>query len=198
MRQPMLNLLEPTSEAWVQSVQKDLPRLLSDHAHCELKAAQSALSLVARFGGEAPEIVEPLTALAKEETEHFAQVHEKLSAYGATLPPPPIDAYVRALQSAARSDKTAAPLLLDRLLVAALIEARSCERFSLLAENLPDADLQAFYRDLMKSEARHYRLFSRLAEELFGKEVAQDRLAVLAKREATVAAQLPLGATVHG
>ena len=138
------------------------------------------------------------TSPAKEETEHFHQVHEKINAHGAEFPPPSIDTYVRALRAAARSDARPAPLLLDRLLVAALIEARSCERFSILAQKLPEQDLREFYRSLMKSEARHDRLFVGLAEQLFEKEVARSRLQSLAKREAKVAAQLALGPTVHG
>jgi tRNA-(ms[2]io[6]A)-hydroxylase len=89
-------------------------------------------------------------------------------------------------------------VLLDRLLVNALIEARSCERFKLLSERLADAELAAFYRDLMESEARHYRLFCGLSETLFGVKLARERLSELARREAKVAGKLPLGPKVHG
>src|SRR6185295_13710112 len=131
----MLGLLTPTDPSWVDAAARDLPGLLSDHAHCELKAAQSALSLVARHGGEHPELVAPLVALAHEETEHFAEVQARLAAAGGTLALPGSDAYVVALRETARSDAArvpAPPALLDRLLVAALVEARSCERFKLL------------------------------------------------------------------
>jgi tRNA-(ms[2]io[6]A)-hydroxylase len=194
----MLGLLTPTDPSWVEAVEGDLDRLLSDHAHCELKAAQSALSLVARFGGEAPEIVAPLTALAKEETGHFDQVHRRVADRGAALDLPDSDGYVVALRRAARVDHGKYPLMLDRLLLNALIEGRSCERFSLLSERLGDADLRAFYRQLMQSEARHYRLFCRLGEERFGRALTRERLAALAQREAAVADRLPLGPTVHG
>ncbi len=196
----MLNLLKPTDPRWVDAVQKDLPGLLSDHAHCELKAAQSALALVAKFADDAPEIVEPLIALAKEETDHFHQVHGRPERGEHELGSPPIDEYVKALRKAARADhrEGGAPILLDRLLICALIEARSCERFKLLSEALPSEELRDFYAELMVSEARHYRLFCALAEGRFGVERARARLGILAEREAEVAGRLPLGPTVHG
>src|SRR5262245_55871143 len=97
----MLALLEPTSPAWVTAVEADLSGLLSDHAHCELKAAQSALSLVGRHGGEAPQLVEPLTHLAREETQHFAETQRRLAARGGRLSSPRRDDYVVALRAAA-------------------------------------------------------------------------------------------------
>lgn len=194
----MLHLLAPTDPTWVDAVEADLDRLLSDHAHCELKAAQSALSLLGRFAGELPEAVSDLVALAREETAHFHQVVERLSARGNRLPPPDVDGYVQALRSAARSDHREHPALLDRLLICALIEARSCERFKLLSERLENADLREFYRALMVAEARHHRLFYDLAAVRFGESETRSRLAALAAREAEVADRLPLGPTVHG
>lgn len=194
----MLGLLTPTAPLWAERAEEDLPRLLADHAHCELKAAQSALSLLARFGGEMDELRAPLVALAHEETEHFAQVMDRLSAKGGTLPLPGIDEYVSALRKASNEDRGGYPALLDRLLVSALIEARSCERFKVLSEHLKDAGLRAFYRDLMASEARHFALFRGLAESRFGEAEARARLRTLAEREGRLAASLPLGPTVHG
>jgi tRNA-(ms[2]io[6]A)-hydroxylase len=194
----MLGLLAPTDPGWVQAVERDLDRLLSDHAHCELKAAQSALSLVGRYGGELPEMVAPLVALAHEETEHFREVEARIRARGATMSTPASDGYVVALRKAARQDADEHPVLLDRLLISALIEARSCERFRLLAEQLDDAALRGFYRELMASEAAHHRLFARLAESRFGTDAARARLRTLAGREAELASSLPLGPTVHG
>lgn len=194
----MLGLLKPTDPRWIEVAQSDLDSLLSDHAHCELKAAHSALSLVGRYGGEAPEIVEPLVALAKEETEHFDEVHRRIAERGARLEPPGSDAYVVALRDAARRDRGDRPAFLDRLLVSALIEARSCERFRLLAEHLGTMELRGFYRDLMASEARHYRLFAGMAETFFGRDEARARLGELAQREAEVLDARPPSATVHG
>lgn len=194
----MLGLLVPTDPAWVAAVERDLPAMLSDHAHCELKAAQSALSLVGKYGGSHPEMVAPLLALAHEETEHFAEVERRLVAVGSRLGEPRTDDYVGALRKVARRDGATSPALLDRLLVASLVEARSCERFRLLATHLADESLRAFYAELMASEARHYRLFAGLAEKLFGVEDARARLVELASREAAIAGRLPLGPTVHG
>ncbi len=191
----MLHLLQPTPPSWVQAAAAEVDTLLADHAHCELKAAQSALSLVARFGSEHPLLVEPLTALAREETQHFRLVYERIQARGGDVGVPARDDYVRALRSAARQD--AEHPLLDRLLICALIEARSCERFKVLSEGLPDKTLADFYRGLMAAEARHFTLFAGLAEGVFGAG-ARARLATLARREAAVARHLPLGPTVHG
>jgi tRNA-(ms[2]io[6]A)-hydroxylase len=194
----MLGLLTPTDPGWVDAAQRDLDGLLSDHAHCELKAAVSALSLVSRFGATYPALVEPLSALAQEETSHFRAVHERLGARSGTITVPEPDEYVNALWSATKAERGQIPVLLDRLLVNALIEARSCERFKLLSERLADLELRAFYRELMESEARHYRLFCGLSEELFGVKLARERLAQLAQRESLVASKLPLGPKVHG
>jgi tRNA-(ms[2]io[6]A)-hydroxylase len=195
----MLALLTPSDPLWVEAAAADLPALLSDHAHCEIKAAQSALSLVARYAGEMPGLVDPLSALAREEAEHFAQVHAQLSLREARLELPASDHYVTQLQAAARSERhDGRPALLDKLLVGALIEGRSCERFRLLSEHLPLAELRAFYRGLMSSEARHFTLFSSLAAECFGQSESRARLATLATREAAIVKRLPLGPQVHG
>lgn len=195
----MLGLLTPTDPVWVDAAQEDLDGLLSDHAHCELKAAQSALSLLGRFAGEAPALVEPLAALAREEIQHFAQVEQRLQKRGVCLGQPQSDAYVGQLRAASRIDRHAGESpLLDRLLIAALIEGRSCERFMLLSERLKDADLRAFYRELMASEAKHFTLFSSLAAQCCGEDESRRRLAVLAQREAAIADRMPLGPTVHG
>lgn len=192
----MLHLLSPTDPSWVEQVSDDLSGLLSDHAHCELKAAQSALSLIGRHGCEAPELIKPLSALAQEETAHFRAVSDQMKDRGIDMAKPQQDAYVRELRKAARVDPTG-PILLDRLLVAAMIEARSCERFKLLADALSPPALAEFYRGLMASEARHFTIFSGLAESLFG-PLARERLRKLAKAEGEIAASLPLGPTVHG
>lgn len=194
----VLGLLHPTDPIWVEQVEGDLNGLLSDHAHCEMKAAQSALSLVGGYGSDVPNLVAPLMALALEEAEHFNAVHGRLLARGGAFMRPATDEYVTNLRKIARGDDSNTPALLDRLLVASLVEARSCERFKLLSERLRSEELRNFYRDLMASEARHFRLFTGLAEECFGVDDARSRLAVLAEREASIAGQLPLGPKVHG
>lgn len=194
----MLGLLKPTDPSWVKAVEQDLDRLLDDHAHCEMKAAQSALSIVGRWGGTYPALVEPLIALAKEEANHFVEVEARIRSRNSTLTSPRADEYVLALRAQAQRDGQDVPRLLDRLLVSALIEARSCERFKLLGEQLESEELRAFYLGLMKAEARHYRLFVSLAEACFGEATTRERLAILAEREGEIAYKLPLGATVHG
>jgi tRNA-(ms[2]io[6]A)-hydroxylase len=195
----MLSLLTPTDPDWLKAAEGQLPALLSDHAHCEIKAAQNALAVVARFGGELPQLVAPLTALAHEETEHFGMVHARISQRGELLGLPSSDSYVTQLSKAARGTRPeAGPALLDKLVVCALIEGRSCERFRILSEGLADADLRAFYRDLMASEARHFTLFTQLASDCFGKLATRERLAQLAQREADIVKALPQGPQVHG
>src|SRR5262245_50581861 len=148
----MLQLLHPTPVAWVSAAEQNLQELLTDHAHCELKAAQSALSLIARYAVDAPEIVAPLSELAAEETQHFELVYRTMQGRGLSMKVPAADDYVARLRKVARLDHSEAPPLLDRLLVCALIEARSAERFKLLAEHLSDEELRAFYASLMASE----------------------------------------------
>lgn len=194
----MLGLLTPTDPRWVEAAEANLPELLSDHAHCELKAAVSALSLVSRFGASHPALIEPLSALAQEETEHFRAVQEQLVQREGSLGRSDPDAYVNALWDLTKPERAQVHVLLDRLLVNALIEARSCERFKLLSEQLADPALRAFYRALMVSEARHFRLFCGLSEELFGVKLTRDRLGELSRREAGVAGRLRLGPKVHG
>ncbi len=195
----MLGLLTPTDPSWVQAAGRDLDGLLSDHAHCELKAAQSALSMLGRFSGEAPELIAPLTALGREETAHFDLVASRIRQRGGAIGLPSNDDYVRALRAAASRDHhDGYPVLLDRLLVSALIEGRSCERFRLLSDGLDIADLRSFYRDLMASEAKHFTLFTELAKGRFGVDDVRSRFTTLATREAEVASRLPLGPQVHG
>lgn len=195
----MLGLLCVTPDAWVQACNERLHEVIADHAHCELKAAHNALSLVGRFGADAPEIVEPLMKLAHEEAEHFSEVRAAMDARGVSMAPPGKDKYVNSLREGARAiHHSDAHPLLDRLLIAALIEARSCERFHLLSEKLEEEALRDFYRGLMASEARHYRLFAGLAEKRFQENVAKSRLLELATLEADIVRSLPLEPKIHG
>ncbi|HEY1696769.1 MAG TPA: tRNA isopentenyl-2-thiomethyl-A-37 hydroxylase MiaE [Polyangiaceae bacterium] len=181
----MLCLQVPTDAAWAEQALRDVDAVLVDHAHCEMKAASNALSLAARHPGD-PERVMALTDLAREEIDHFQRVLAVLQERGVALGPPPVDAYAAELRRAAndlpRGTGESAPLV-DRLLVGALIEARSCERFKLLAEASaarPDhAALHAFWEELLAAEARHYRAFVDLAVRAGG----GDRPAVLARLE---------------
>jgi tRNA-(ms[2]io[6]A)-hydroxylase len=179
---------------------------LADHAHCEVKAATTALSLALK-NHDHLEIVEALTALAKEELDHFARVVSFLKRRQLPLGRPPMDPYAARLRDLTKG-LPPSPLgpAVDRLLVGALIEARSCERFKLLLEAWPageDPDLQTFYRELFECEARHYMQYREFAEQISGAspERLEARLHVIADAEARVVAELEDAlptATVHG
>lgn len=196
----MLCLKVPTDGAWALGALREVDSVLVDHAHCEMKAASNALSLATRHLADV-ELVRAMTDLAREEIEHFQQVLSVLVERGVALGPPPVDPYAAELRrrtSDLGSSKAHAAqgravrhrgsqealALVDRLLVAALIEARSCERFKLLAEAAaarPEhALLHSLWADLLAAEARHYCTFVDLAERVAG----GDRAAVLARLDA--------------
>ena len=181
----------------------DLPSLLADHAHCEMKAASNALSLAGRLP-HSPKVARALIALAKEELDHYDAALGELERRGITLPPPAVDAYAAELRRVMRKEgrSTQEAALVDRLLVAALIEARSCERLGLLRDALAargEAELAAFYAELFASEARHYRTFVDLAIGVVSDEAAvRARLAEIAAAEGEIAARLGTGTTMHG
>lgn len=204
----MLCLTVPSSPGWALSALADIDSVLVDHAHCEMKAASNALSLATHPPRtlDAHALVRTLTDIAREEIEHFQDVLTVLVQRGIALGPPWTDPYAVALRRATRElgpsslPAFAAPFV-DRLLVAALIEARSCERFKLLTLVLED-DLRSFYERLFVAEARHYRTFVDLAVSASqGDEtLVQARLAKLARLEGKIVSDLPgpSRATVHG
>ncbi len=202
----MLCLTVPSDPAWARAAVLDLDSVLADHAHCEMKAASNALSLAARHP-ENPSIVLALTHLAREEIAHFQEVLAWLGKRQVALGPPPKDLYAATLRRARLElGPTALPPLVDRLLVAALIEARSCERFKLLVLVLDaeeHAELRAFYARLLAAEARHYATFVELATvAASGDELAvANRLSCLAALEGAIVSSLPRAAeraTIHG
>ncbi len=190
----MLALVSSTDPRWVDVALSNLDAVLVDHLHCELKAASNAMALVTRYVYH-PHLVEGLTDLAREELTHVQQVHAELARRGLSAHPPDEDPYARALRRA-MDDRKGEPLL-DRLAVASIIEARSCERFQLLGAHAPTEALRAWYLDLFASEARHYRLFASLAEELFGDDRARERITSLAEREAEILSKMPVLPRVH-
>lgn len=190
----MLSLESSTDPRWVDVALGNLDAVLHDHLHCELKAASNATSLVARYAMH-PRLVEGLSELAREELVHVQQVFAEMGRRGVGARPPGEDGYARALRRAL-DDKRGDPLL-DRLTVAAVIEARSCERFQLLATHAPTEALRGWYHELFVSEARHHRLFASLAEELYGEAQAQARLRALAAREAEIIAKAEIVARIH-
>lgn len=200
----MLCLVQPTSPAWVSAALRDLDAVLIDHAHCEMKAAMNALSLSAR--APSPQMASQLALLAEEEASHFREVVHELEIRGLALGMSPKDVYAEALRAAAHRTRPQGrnneETLVDRFLVAALIEARSCERFRLLADALtasgsPMADL---YERLFAAEARHYRTFLDLATESARGDAVRvkARLAELAVAEADVCKTLGVLPEIHG
>jgi tRNA-(ms[2]io[6]A)-hydroxylase len=206
----MLCLKVPTDAAWAVVAMRNLDAILVDHAHCELKAASNSLSLAARYPVDR-EIVRALTDLAREEIDHFQRVLSELAARGRQLGTPAIDEYAAGLRRAANDLPRAfvANPLVDRLLVGALIEARSCERFQVLVEALEHTearrDLHELWADLFASEAQHYRVFVDLAVRAAGGDRKQTiaRLDWLADAEARIVMGLAsreqtARATIHG
>jgi tRNA 2-(methylsulfanyl)-N6-isopentenyladenosine37 hydroxylase len=208
----MLGLLVPTNPTWAKIAKADVGAVLVDHAHCEMKAASNAMSLVARYGGLTDTLstglVLRLTDLAQEELEHFRQVLQKIEQRGEVLGPPPVDDYASELrkrtQRLAWTNRPRERIVgvADRLIVGALIEARSAERFKLLADALDGDELGAFYTELFASEARHYSTFVDMAVEVVHDEgIVRERLQQLAQVEADVVQELGrsgVRATIHG
>ena len=174
-------LAAPSSQAWLEQAVARPDLVLIDHAHCERKAAGVALQLMFRYPSD-EQLGEQLSALAREELEHFEQVLALLQRRGIPLKTLPAPAYGSSLMAQVR--KAEPQRMLDTFLVAGLIEARSHERMALLAAQSPDPELQALYGELLASEARHFGLYWVLCEQRFGREVTVERLQELAAVEA--------------
>jgi tRNA 2-(methylsulfanyl)-N6-isopentenyladenosine37 hydroxylase len=194
MRAAMLDLAAPTDSGWLPRALADLDEILVDHAHCEKKAASTAVSLLFRYPDE-PALLPALSALAREELRHFERVLAALRARGLRFRRQVPSPYAAELMRAVRPDEPAR--LLDTLLAMALIEARSCERLALLAGGVADDALAALYRDLVESEARHHRAYLDLAAGVAGAAAVRERLRVLARHEAEVLARAPAMSRLH-
>ena len=188
-------LASSTDPGWVPLVLSRMDEVLRDHAHCEKKAAAQAMSLVSTFP-ERRLLVQRLTRLAQEELTHFRQVYDRLVARGSELGRDRGDPYAQALRKLVRHGREEHRLI-DQLLVAALIEARSHERLRLLGEHLEDPELAGFYRTLARAEEGHARLFVDLAAEYAPRDEVLARLAELAEAEGAIVAGLPLRAAIH-
>lgn len=160
----MLGLKLLTDPRWADIAESNLEEILTDHAWCEQKAASNAISLIAN-NSEHMDLVEELTAIAIEEMQHFQMVVEIIKQRGYTLGRERKDDYVGKLMKFSKKDGSRNTAFIDRLLFAAMIEARSCERFRVLSQNIKDADLAKFYHDLMVSEANHYTTFLNFARK---------------------------------
>jgi len=191
----VFGLLYETPPEWVARVEAtSLLDLLGDHAHCELKAAATMQALVAKNPG-IPDIVQKLPRVAMEELEHFERVEAELRQRGGTLREADTSPYADGLHRGSSATRTS--LLLDRLLISHLIEARSAERFHLLATHLQDRSLAALYQELLPSESVHRVLFLRLAQAIFPEAKVNDRLEVLRRMEAELVPTLPFEPRVH-
>ena len=193
----MLGLKLPTDPRWVDLAKISIEDILVDHAYCEQKAASTAISLIVTFP-EYPELINEMIALSREEMGHFKMVHERILARGKTLGKYRKDDYVIALQKFFPKGGSRTQQLVHRLLYAALIEARSCERFRLLSEQLKDKELAEFYRSLMESEAGHYTMFLKFARKYGGREEVDAKWKDLLEYEATIVADLGKKETIHG
>ncbi len=190
-----INLLaQPTSSTWLNQALANFDIILLDHSHCERKAAGVAVNLMFRYPSYT-KLIRQLTAIAKEELEHFEQVNDWLDKKRIKLAPLKPAPYGAKLKAQIRKDEP--QRLLDSLLVAALIEARSHERLGLLAEHCPDSSLAKFYHGLMASEARHYGIYWVLADEYFERELVQKRLTELALIESEILSNLYSEPRIH-
>jgi tRNA-(ms[2]io[6]A)-hydroxylase len=181
----MLHLTSSTDPSWVGAIEERLEEFLIDHAHCEKKAASTALSLMFRYV-ETPALQVPLTELAREELDHYQQTLELMARRGWIMKRQHPSPYAGKLVKAVRTYEPAR--LVDTLLVCALIEARSCERIAVLVNHLRDREVAAFFESLLASEARHYTAYVDLACQLgpFDRDALKKRLDELAIHEASV------------
>ena len=193
----MLGLKLPTDPRWVNIVEMNIDNILSDHAFCEQKAASTAISLIVSFP-EYTELVQEMISLVKEEISHFKLVHDKIIARGNTLGQDRKDEYVNKLLKFFPKGGSRTTQLIHRLLYAALIEARSCERFRLLSQELKDEELRVFYHNLMVSEANHYTMFLAFARQYGDETEVNKKWQELLTFEAEIMKNLSIQQTIHG
>lgn len=189
-----MKLHAATPGTWTATALANLDTFLLDHASAERKASATALSLIVHYPDRA-ELVDAMVELAQEELLHFAQVYRIIAERGLALRGDTKDDYVRSLRKLARP--TSPEYLLDRLLIAGVIEARGCERFGLIAEALSPGPLKDFYLELTRAEARHSGLFVRLAKLYFAAPRAVERLDELLATEGAIMLAAPIQPTLH-
>jgi tRNA-(ms[2]io[6]A)-hydroxylase len=193
----MLGLKLPTDPRWVNIVEGNLEEILTDHAWCEQKAATNAIALIAH-NSEHEELVTELLIIAREEMEHFQQVHNIIKERGLTLGRERKDSYVNELFKFMKKGEGRKQSMVDRLLFSAMIEARSCERFRVLSENINDKELAKFYNELMISEAGHYTAFLKFAKK-YGDGIDVDtRWKEWLAYEGSIIAKYGKEETIHG
>lgn len=193
----MLGLKLPTDPRWVNIAEKNIEEILTDHAYCEQKAASTAISLIITHP-ELHDLVREMSALAREEMSHFEMVFKKIEERGFTMGRERKDEYVNRLHNFFPKTSDRNLRLTHRLLIAALIEARSCERFKVISENIDDLELADFYRKLMVSEANHYTLFIKLARQYGNRKDVDEKWNVLLEFEAEVISDFGKKEFIHG
>src|SRR5210317_6985 len=193
----MLGLKLPTDPRWVNIVEKNIQEILTDHAFCEIKASSTAISLMVSFP-EYTELVKEMTSLVKEEIHHFKMVHDKIIERGWVLGRDRKDEYVNKLMKFFPKGGDRTTQLVHRLLYAALIGARSCERFRLLSQELKDKELAYFYKSLMISEANHYTMFIGFARTYGNRKEVDKKWDELLEFEVEIMKDLGKKETVHG
>jgi len=184
-----LGLELPTDPRWVNIAEENIGEILVDHAYCEQKAASTGISLIIQFS-EKEKLVETLTPIVAEEWSHFERVLQELKKRNYKLGTKRKDEYVEGLNTILKKGGSRDQLLLEKLLMNALIEARSCERFKILWKNIPDKDLSDFYYELMVSEAGHYKTFLQLAKHYIPEEQVNARWKELLEQEAEIVKNL--------
>ena len=193
----MLGLKLATDPSWVNIAASNIEEILTDHAWCEQKAASNAIYIIIN-NAEKPELVEEMTNIAIEEMEHFRMVLNIIKERGLTFGRERKDDYVNDLIKFCKKDGSRNDALIERLLFAAMIEARSCERFRVLSQNIEDPELAKFYHDLMVSEAGHYTTFLKFAKQYAGKTDVDKRWKEWLEFEATIIAKYGKKETIHG
>jgi len=193
----MFRLKLATDPRWVNIVEGNIEEILTDHAYCEQKAATNAITIVIK-NPEKSDMVSAVLAIAEEEIQHFQMVHNKLLERGFVLGRERKDEYVNRLYDFMRKGGNREQQLLDRLFFSAMIEARSCERFKVLSENIKDEDLKTFYHELMISEANHYTVFLSFARKYAGEEDAEARWDEWLEMEGKIIQDFGKKETIHG
>lgn len=194
----ILKLQLPTDPLWVKNVvESNIEEILTDHAFCEQKAASNAITLIVQNPGLS-DLVQEMAALVQEEMDHFKRVHDIILERGYVLGRERKDDYVNELRKFLASGGNRDAQLLDRLLLSAMIEARSCERFKVMSEHINDEQLSAFYHELMVSEATHYTMFIRLAKKYCGHLDVDKRWKEFLDYEAKVIRNYGKSETIHG
>ncbi|WP_313269235.1 tRNA-(ms[2]io[6]A)-hydroxylase [Epilithonimonas vandammei] len=193
----MFRLKLPTDPRWANIAEDNLEEILTDHAWCEQKAATNAIGLITMVP-EHTDMVTELLAIAQEEMEHFHQVHEIIKKRGGVLGRTRKDDYVNDLLKFIVKGGNRTDLLVDKMLFAAMIEARSCERFKVLTENIKNEELRNFYNDLMISEANHYTTFIGFARQIGEPEKVNKRWEEWLEYEAQVIQSYGNKETIHG